>query len=51
MKPEIALMLRQGRGAIVITSSGGGIKGFRGQAAEAAARHGLIGLTKSTALD
>ena len=39
------------RGAIVSTSSGAGVKGFAGQAAYAATKHGLIGLTKSAALD
>lgn len=51
MKHQIPLMLRQGGGAIVNTSSGAGIKGFKGQAAYAAAKHGVIGLTKSAALD
>jgi NAD(P)-dependent dehydrogenase (short-subunit alcohol dehydrogenase family) len=51
MRREIELMLRFGGGAIVNTSSGAGIKGFAGQAAYAATKHGLIGLTKSAALD
>jgi len=51
MKYEIPLLLKQGRGAIVNTSSGAGVKGFKGQAAYAAAKHGVIGLTKSAALD
>jgi NAD(P)-dependent dehydrogenase (short-subunit alcohol dehydrogenase family) len=51
MKHEIALMLDTGGGAIVNTSSGAGLKGFAGQAAYAATKHGLIGLTKSAALD
>jgi NAD(P)-dependent dehydrogenase (short-subunit alcohol dehydrogenase family) len=52
MKAEIDLMLSQGGGgAIVNTSSGAGVKGFAGQAAYAATKHGLIGLTKSAALD
>jgi NAD(P)-dependent dehydrogenase (short-subunit alcohol dehydrogenase family) len=51
MKAEIELMLAHGGGAIVNTSSGAGVKGFAGQAAYAATKHGLIGLTKSAALD
>ncbi|MER6286883.1 glucose 1-dehydrogenase [Streptomyces sviceus] len=51
MKHQIPLMLRQGGGAIVNASSGAGVKGFKGQAAYAAAKHGVIGLTRSTALD
>lgn len=51
MKHEIPVMLEQGRGAIVNTSSGAGVKGFAGQAAYSAAKHGVIGLTKAAALD
>ena len=51
MKYEIPLMLKQGGGAIVNTSSGAGVKGFKGQAAYAAAKHGVVGLTRSAALD
>jgi len=51
MKHEIQLMLKTGGGAIVNTSSGAGVKGFKGQAAYAATKHGLIGLTRSAALD
>jgi NAD(P)-dependent dehydrogenase (short-subunit alcohol dehydrogenase family) len=51
MKHEIPLMLQQGGGAIVNTSSGAGIKGFKGGAAYVAAKHGVIGLTKAAALD
>ena len=51
MKHEIPLILKQGGGAIVNTSSGAGIKGFKGGAAYVAAKHGVIGLTKAAALD
>ncbi len=51
MKYEIPLLLQSGGGAIVNTSLGAGVKGFRGQAAYAAVKHGVIGLTKSAALD
>jgi NAD(P)-dependent dehydrogenase (short-subunit alcohol dehydrogenase family) len=51
MKHEIPLMLEQGGGAIVNTSSGAGIKGFPRGAAYVAAKHGVVGLTKSAALD
>ena len=51
MKHQVPLMRAQGGGAIVNTSSGAGVKGFAGQAAYAAAKHGVIGLTKSAALD
>jgi NAD(P)-dependent dehydrogenase (short-subunit alcohol dehydrogenase family) len=51
MKHEIPLMLEHGGGAIVNTSSGAGIKGFKGGAAYVAAKHGVVGLTKAAALD
>jgi NAD(P)-dependent dehydrogenase (short-subunit alcohol dehydrogenase family) len=51
MKHQIPLMLKQGGGAIVNASSGAGVKGFAGQAAYAAAKHGVIGLTKAAALE
>ena len=40
MRYEIPLMLRNGGGAIVNTSSGAGVKGFAGQAAYTVAKHG-----------
>ncbi|MFN7943933.1 MAG: SDR family oxidoreductase [Blastocatellia bacterium] len=51
MKYEIPLLLKQGGGAIVNTSSGAGVIGIKGGGAYAAAKHGVIGLTKSAALD
>ena len=51
MKHEIPLMLEQGGGAIVNTSSGAGIIGIKGSPAYTAAKHGVIGLTKVAALD
>jgi NAD(P)-dependent dehydrogenase (short-subunit alcohol dehydrogenase family) len=51
LKHEIPLMLKQGGGAIVNTSSGAGVIGIKGGAAYTAAKHGVIGLTKSAALD
>src|ERR671921_637981 len=51
MKYEVPLMLEQGGGAIVNTSSGAGVKGFPGGAAYVAAKHGVVGLSKSAALD
>lgn len=51
MKHEIAHMAKNGGGAIVNTSSGAGIKGVPGIIAYVAAKHGVVGLTKSAALD
>ena len=51
MKYEIPVMLKQGGGVIVNTSSGAGVKGFPGGAAYVAAKHGVVGLSKSAALD
>ena len=51
MKYEIPLMLKQWGSVIENTSSGAGIKGFAGQAAYTAAKHGVVGLTRSAALD
>jgi NAD(P)-dependent dehydrogenase (short-subunit alcohol dehydrogenase family) len=51
MKHQIPLILEQGGGAIVNTSSGAGIRGFKGGAAYVAAKHGVVGLTKAAALD
>lgn len=51
MKYEIPQMLRQGKGAIVNTSSVAGLVGFRNYAAYAASKHGVLGLTKVATLD
>jgi len=51
MKYEIPLMLQHGGGAIVNNSSGAGVKAFGHGAAYAAAKHGVVGLTKDAALD
>ncbi|HKF89792.1 MAG TPA: SDR family oxidoreductase [Propionibacteriaceae bacterium] len=51
LKCEIPLLLQHGGGAIVNTSSGAGVKVFGRGAAYAAAKHGVIGLTKDAALD
>lgn len=52
MKYEIQQMLKQEtKGAIVNTSSQGGITGFPGQAAYIACKHAIIGLTRTASLD
>ena len=51
LKYEIPLLLQHGGGAIVNTSSGAGVKVFGRGAAYAAAKHGVIGLTKDAPLD
>ena len=51
MRYEILQMLKQGGGAIVNTSSQGGVTGFPGQAAYIACKHAVIGLTRTAAID
>jgi len=51
MKYEIAAMLKTGGGAIVNTSSGAGLRGFHMGAEYCAAKHGVIGLSRSAAID
>jgi NAD(P)-dependent dehydrogenase (short-subunit alcohol dehydrogenase family) len=51
MKEEIPLMLSQGGGAIVNTGSIAGLVGLQTSSAYVAAKHGVIGLTKTAALE
>lgn len=51
MKYEIQQMLTQRSGAIVNTASGAGLVGIRGSSAYVASKHGVIGLTKTAALE
>ncbi|MGQ4877249.1 SDR family NAD(P)-dependent oxidoreductase [Billgrantia sp. LNSP4103-1] len=51
MKYEIPAMLVNGSGAIVNLSSANGLVGLAGMAAYTAAKHGIIGLTRSAALE
>lgn len=50
MKYEIAQMLAQGGGAIVNDSSAAGLTGYSRSPAYAASKHGVVGLSKSAAL-
>ncbi len=51
MKHELRQMRQQGSGAIVNCSSLGGLVGLPSRAAYHASKHGVIGLTKSAALE
>ncbi|MBY8862909.1 glucose 1-dehydrogenase [Nocardia sp. CA2R105] len=51
MKHELAQMRVQGSGTIVNCSSLGGLVGLPGRAAYHASKHGVIGLTRSAALE
>ena len=51
MKYELAQMRVQGEGAIVNVSSNSGVAGIAGLGAYTASKHGVIGLTKSAALE
>lgn len=50
MREEAEIMLKQGKGAIVNTSSINGLVGNAGQPAYVATKHGVIGLTRHGAL-
>ena len=51
MKHEITAMRAQGSGAIVNTSSGAGIVAAPGMAPYCASKHGILGLTKTAAVE
>jgi len=51
MKYEIPEMLKTGKGAIVNCASVAGLVGFQGLPAYVASKHGVIGLTKTAALE
>jgi NAD(P)-dependent dehydrogenase (short-subunit alcohol dehydrogenase family) len=51
MKHEIPQMLEQGGGSIVNNSSVAGLVGFEDISAYVASKHGLVGLTKTAALE
>lgn len=51
MKQELVQMRTQGSGAIVNCSSLGGLVGLPGRAAYHASKHGVLGLTRSAALE
>ncbi|MCM0606288.1 MAG: SDR family oxidoreductase [Xanthomonadaceae bacterium] len=51
MKYQIPQMIKQGSGSIVNCSSVAGLIGFQGSPAYVASKHGVIGLTKTAALE
>jgi NAD(P)-dependent dehydrogenase (short-subunit alcohol dehydrogenase family) len=51
MKYEIAQMLKQGGGAVVNTASDAGLLGVPQMPAYVASKHGVVGLTKTAALE
>ncbi len=51
MRHEIDYMLKRGHGSIVNNSSIAGLRGFSNLSAYTASKHGVIGLTKSAALE
>jgi NAD(P)-dependent dehydrogenase (short-subunit alcohol dehydrogenase family) len=51
LKHEILYMLRQGHGAIVNAGSVAGLIGVKNNIAYVASKHGVVGLTKASALE
>ena len=51
MRAEIEVMLKQGSGAIVNTASIAGLVGLPTSSAYVAAKHGVVGLTKTAAIE
>jgi NAD(P)-dependent dehydrogenase (short-subunit alcohol dehydrogenase family) len=51
MKYEVPHLLQRGGGSIINVSSVAGLVGFRNNAVYSASKHGVIGLTKSAALE
>lgn len=51
LKFELPVMVKQGSGVIINMASVAGVTGFPGHAAYTASKHGVIGLTKTAALD
>jgi NAD(P)-dependent dehydrogenase (short-subunit alcohol dehydrogenase family) len=51
MRAELGAMVPAGSGAIVNVASGAGLVGFAGLPAYVASKHGVVGLTKSAAIE
>jgi NAD(P)-dependent dehydrogenase (short-subunit alcohol dehydrogenase family) len=51
LRAELAVMIPAGSGAIVNVASGAGLVGFAGLPAYVASKHGVVGLTRSAAIE
>jgi len=51
LKHVLAVMKKQGSGRVVNTASVGGIRGIGNQSGYAAAKHGVVGLTRNSAVE